>query len=434
MARNWSEAVKVCEAHPRKGMQSVGRWCRCKGKRWRYRMGEPDPVTGRTGPAKWSPRFPSQEAADADQAARRKAIADGTYTTDGGVTLSTWLDTWHKAGAASGWSANTIQGYASIIETWLRPTLGEHRLGRLTQHHVQAMLDQAAVEPAHRRPGEKAHKPVTPPTPGTLANVRACLRAALTAAMREGKVHRNVAQLVTLPTMTRVRRTPLTLGQLTAFRAAIERDPLAALWWTAMLTAMRRGELAGLTEAAVDEPNRVAYLPMQVTSPTGLHDCPTCLEQHRGRLLQRTKSRAGTRAIPLPDPLIGVLLAQRAHLAQQRTAWGATWSEHGLMFPHPGHGKARPGIPIRPGYLGVQFGRLLTASGIELPDRGGPTLHTLRTGFLTMLAETGISPDITAPVAGHTDGDVARQWYVRQSAEAARPAWDQVAERITGGT
>ena len=73
MARNWSEAVKVCEAHPRKGMQSVGRWCRCKGKRWRYRMGEPDPVTGRTGPAKWSPRFPSQEAADADQAARRAA-------------------------------------------------------------------------------------------------------------------------------------------------------------------------------------------------------------------------------------------------------------------------------------------------------------------------------------------------------------------------
>ena len=99
-----------------------------------------------------------------------------------------------------------------------------------------------------------------------------------------------------------------------------------------------------------------------------------------------------------------------------------------------GIAKEKPGAPIRPGFIGHRFGQLLDEAEIAVPEKGGPTLHSLRTGFLTLLAETGVSPDLTAPVAGHVDGDVARRWYIEQSAEAARSAWDQVAGRLTGET
>ena len=50
MGRNWSEAQKVCRDHLAK---TDGRWCRCKGKSWRYRMGFPDAETGAIGAIKF---------------------------------------------------------------------------------------------------------------------------------------------------------------------------------------------------------------------------------------------------------------------------------------------------------------------------------------------------------------------------------------------
>ena len=422
----------MCEKHPRKGMTSKGRWCRCPNAPWRYRMGDPDPVTGRMGDPKWSPRFPTKEAADADQAARRKAISDGVYASDGGLTLGEWLDEWIARKEEDGTSIRTVQGYRGIIKTWLKPHLGDHRLGRLSQTHVQALIDKAKAEAAHRHPGQ--HATPSPPAPGTLVNIRACLRAALNDAMVAGKVNRNVAMLVVLPEVKRTKRQTLKPDQVAALRARFDRDPLAGLWYTGLLTAMRRGELAGLALDAVDEAKKLAFCGQQVTSPTGWHDCPVCDGRHRGRLIHPTKSRAGVRVVPIPPPLVGVLLAQRAHLVQQKAAWGSAWSEHGLFFPDPGHAKEKPGAPIRPGFIGHRFGQLLDEAEIAVPEKGGPTLHSLRTGFLTLLAETGVSPDLTAPVAGHVDGDVARRWYIEQSAEAARSAWDQVAGRLTGET
>ena len=63
---------------------------------------------------------------------------------------------------------------------------------------MQALLDGlAAGNPVK---GKETRRPVSA---GTLRNIRACLRAALTDAVRQRLVARNVAQLVTVPTVKR---------------------------------------------------------------------------------------------------------------------------------------------------------------------------------------------------------------------------------------
>jgi integrase len=391
-------------------------------------MGYPDPVTGAIGAPVWSPTFPTKKAADDHQRAARTAIIEGKFSPDRGMTVTDWMDKWLARKATQGRSPLTLTGYRQISETWIKPHLGKHRLSDLSPHHIQSWLDRIARQPSHK-PGPSG----TPPTPGTLVNIRACLRAALSEAERQELVSRNAARLVTLPEVTRATRQALTREQLAAFRAVVEADELSGLWHVAMFCGPRRGELAGMTLAGTDEAAGLITVEQQVASPTGLHRCPVCGQPHRGRLIKRVKSQAGNRIFPLPSPLVGILLAHRLRLGQVREAWGSEWSEHGLLFPSVGADTSVvPGGPLRPGYLGYRFGRLLAEAGIAEPGTGGPSLHALRTSFLTLLAQTGVSPDLTAPLAGHSDGEVTRRHYIRQSAEAARDAFETVAAEVFG--
>jgi integrase len=212
-------------------------------------MGLPDPVTGKVGKPAWSQTFPTKRTADDDQTRVRKAIAEGTFTHDQGMTVAEHLDDWLKRKTAAGRKLTTIEGYRAIIETRLKPAIGHHRLGRLTQHHVQAMLDRFAAEPS--KGAGKGHRTITA---GTLVNVRACLRAALNDAMRKGRVMRNVAELVELPPVRRP--APIAIDdermRLWLDYAAAVDDPLAPLWLCVAVYGPRRGELLGLRSEDVD--------------------------------------------------------------------------------------------------------------------------------------------------------------------------------------
>jgi len=126
------------------------------------------------------------------------------------VFLQEWVDQVVQPTKTSG----TTKHYQSVIDTHLVPTIGTHRLEKLTQQHVQAMFT------ARMKSGT---------TPAMVRQIRAVLRAALNQAMRWDLVGRNVAALTTPPIFDRFEGYGISPDEVREIMHAVEGDRLRAL-------------------------------------------------------------------------------------------------------------------------------------------------------------------------------------------------------------
>ena len=423
MPRSWSEAVKACKQHPSglAGKDGKRRACSCKVG-WRYRMGVPDPITGRTGKPEWSQTFPTKQAADNHQIETRKAIAEGTYTNDRGKTLAMHLPEWLERLEVKGRKASTVTNYRRLVEVRIIPELGHHRLGRLTQHHVQAWLDKVAREP---QMGKGRTGSVTA---GTLVNLRAVLRASLNDALRRGLVARNVAELVELPEVKRPAPVAIETTRLARWLAHVENDRLAALWLCVAVYGPRRGELLGLRWDDVDVTGHLIRVTQELIDVDGEHLCRYCEGMHQRLLFDTPKSAAGERVWPLVPEVEAALIAHQLAQVSDQEAFGDGYSDHGLVFACP------DGMPLRPDWISREFKRTFKASGATEGMAKVPSIKALRSTSVTALHEAGVSLEVIQRVAGHAaHSDVTRDHYLAVSAERVRPEFSAIAAQLSAG-
>jgi integrase len=389
-------------------------------------MSLPDTVTGRCGRPEWSPTFPTKAAADAHQRDTRKAIADRTYTRDQGLTLAEYLPMWLARKERAARKASTLSGYRAVIFNHLIPMLGKHRLRDLRPDQVQGMLDRIASGPSLRKGGERR-----PVVAGTLANIRAVLRAALNDALKQELVMRNVATLVTLPPIRRAQPKVIPAKDLSRFTARVETDDLAALWLLDAVYGMRRAELLGLRwsdieglDTAVTGKNLTGtiWIRQTLVDVAGDHVCPYCSATHRRLLFDTPKSRSGERCFPLVLPVVEALIAHRTRQETERRMFGADYADHGLVFA------TIEGNPVRPDWIGRQFKRLLRASGTT----DGFSLKSLRSTMVTRLHERGVPLEVIGSVTGHSPGSsVTRDHYLSVDADRTRPHFAALAAKLT---
>lgn len=139
---------------------------------------------------------PSRRAAEAarDELVARSAEEATAETWTVGRWLVWWLSTRMSL------RPTALRSYTEHVDRHLIPYLRRIRLAELTGRDVAAMFAALAEAPArHGRPL----------TPASLPRIRATLRAALNAAIREGPLRDNAARHVELPTPRRPRRGPM---------------------------------------------------------------------------------------------------------------------------------------------------------------------------------------------------------------------------------
>lgn len=421
MPRAWSDAVKRCRRHPRPsvGKDGAKRWCSCRGASWRYRLGVPDPATGVIGKPQWSQAFPTKESADAHQLAVRQAIREKAFTADRGQTVEVYLRGWLATKEKAGRRTTTVTGYRRIVNTHLVPGLGQHRLGDLRQDHVQAMLDRLAK--GLSADGSTERRPVEP---GTLRNVRACLRAALADAVRQRLVAFNVAKLVTLPSVKRPAPVVVPADRLALFAAHTSDRPLAALWLTDAVYGLRRAELLGLRWCDVDQDSGLILIRQTLVEIEGTHPCPSCSTGHDRLLFGEPKSAAGERAYPLVPAIVRALTEHRRAQAVERALYGADYADHQLVFAQA------DGTPLRPGWVSDQFIKLVKASGAAAGLARVPSLKSLRSSAVTGLHEAGTPLEVVSKVTGHADTKVTADHYLGVTAERVRNEFAAIAARL----
>jgi integrase len=238
-----------------------------------------------------------------------------------------------------------------------------------------------------------------PMTPASLHRIRATLRAALNAAIRDGLLRDNPARHVQLPTprrppalvwtKTRVQawrergeRSTVavwTEHQLVAFLDFVAADRLYAMWWLIALRGLRRGEAAGLRWCDLDLDERTLTVNQQrLAYGTTVTVGPP-------------KTAASRRTVALDRTTVTVLRAHRRRQEKERAAAGQAWHDTGYVFT------TTDGQPLHPDFLTRRFRALVTNSGLP-PVR----LHDLRHGAASLAHSAGVDLKTVQEQVGHS--------------------------------
>jgi len=284
----------------------------------------------------------------------------------GGVTSSStveaWLNHWLDTIATERNRARTIQGYRGYINTWLIPYLGAHRLDRLSEDHVRAMLR------AMRDQGK---------SDATRRQARAILHRALMIAEREGRVSRNVAHNVEPPKTDTNERTPLTLLEVRAIMTTVAGTPLESRWLAALWLGLRQGEALGLRWEDVDLDAGLMSIRQTVQRQTGL-----------GLVVTPPKSKASRRTFPVPTFVLASLKRRRNLGLPGELVWG------------------KADGPMDPRQDWQAWKDMLTTASV-----GDHPLHAARNTTATLLMGAKVDPKLIAQILGHSTVKITQDIY-----------------------
>lgn len=305
------------------------------------------------------------------------------------MTVAAWLDYWLDNIAARTLRPQTLAGYRSKVETYIKPAIGKQRLSALRPEHIRAMHDAMRAE-------GKAE--------ATLRQTHAILKRALKIAVQEGKLGVNPADRMESPTTETAEREQFTVDQARQVLAAADDNPR---WWLAVLYGMRQGEVLGLTWRHVD-------------LDAGLLRVEQSLQKIDGETwgFGRPKSKASRRTIPLHPAVVARLRLHR--IAASEHPGGA--DPDALVFP------ARPDQPTAPRMPWTDYRDWRALLG--LADAPQIALHAARNSAASLMEAAGVSDRLVAQILGHAQVSMTHGY---QSADLGRmrgaldEAWGLVA-------
>lgn len=336
-------------------------------------------------------------------------------------TLSVFLNYWLASVVKPNLAPLTYVAYEGAVRLYIVPHLGTKRLDKLTVRDVREWLTKFAETCQCCAQGKDTRRPATH---NNAAKVRRCcaigqcceqypsgravqiardtLRAALSHAVVEEEIARNVAKLVRVPKPRRRKIKAWSVTEASRFleHAVTADDPLYAAWVLALTLGLRRGEVLGLTWQSIDFDAGELYIDHQL--------------QRAGRevLHRETKTEDSEDFLPLPDLCLAALRQRRQQQEADRAKAGDLWQdEHGLIFT------TRYGTPIEPGNLTRAFGVRVRRAGIRsIPLRN--TRHT--TGSL--LVAMKVHPKVAQRILRHSKFTMTFDVYSEASDEEIREA------------
>jgi integrase len=316
----------------------------------------------------------------------------------------------------------TFVNYELFVRLYIAPKLGDKRLDRLNLREVQKWVNKipdvcqccAQGKDARRPPkrqrccarGMCCHQA---PSDRSIADIRNCLRSALSHAVKEELISRNVAALVTLPKVRKRKRKPWTSAEATQFLDSARRDgdPLYAAYVLILVMGLRVGEVLGLPWDAVDFDAEELTVEWQ-------------LQRVSKELLHReTKTEASDAPLPLVG-LCSTALAQRKQEQQaHRKAAGSAWQGAGLVFT------TRLGTPVEPRNFNRSWDARVAKAGVRKI-----TVHSGRASCATLLVDLEVHPRVTMQILRHADFKVTMEIYASAPSKAVKDALKRLGERL----
>lgn len=304
------------------------------------------------------------------------------------TTVSGWLDTWMETYKKNSIRQNTYENYKIIVDTHLKPALGDIVLKDLLPQQVQKMINDKLAGGRTRddnigsKGGPLSHRMVE--------YIFSILRQALQQALKNGLVIRNVCDAVDRPKKEKHEFTPWTAEQTSLFIKSLKGSRLFSLYVTEWATGLRRSEILGLQWPDIDLKRGTLSVKRSLVRVKG------------GYIFGEPKTKKSRRTIPLPQQATQTLRSWRAKQAQEKVKWNADQ----IDIPEEERPVYNPlnmvfidevGQPLKPDFISISFKRDLQAA--KLPNI---RFHDLRHGHATMLLELGEDLKVISERLGHS--------------------------------
>ncbi|MGH3790425.1 MAG: site-specific integrase [Pseudonocardiaceae bacterium] len=338
--------------------------------------------------------------------------------------VAEYLTYWLQEIVAPNLAPLTYATYETLTRLYIMPGLGSKPLDKLTVRDVQTWLNKVRQSCQCCAQGKDARRPEKTrrccavgtccgavPSPRTVSDLRTVLRSALSSAVREELITKNVTTMTRLPTRRRRKSKPWSSEEARAFLESVRREAnaLYAAYVLILVLGLRKGEVLGLTWDDVDLDSAELTISRQ-------------LQRVGGELLHReTKTHASDATLPLPPVCVTALRQRRAVQDQAREAAGQAWTSSDLVLT------TRYGNPIEPRNFNRYFAARCTAAGVRQI-----TVHDARRTCATLLVDLDVHPRIVMQILRHAQFDVTMEVYASASSDATREALKRLGASLDG--
>ncbi|MER7670670.1 site-specific integrase [Kitasatospora sp. NPDC096128] len=308
-------------------------------------------------------------------------------------TVAKWLTHWIKEIVPGAVSENTYAGYEVAVRVHLIPGLGAHRLEKLEPEHLERFYKKMQAAGSAAGTAHQAHRTV---------------RVALGEAVRRQHLTRNVATIAKAPKLEEEEVEPFEIEEVQALMETARKRRNSARWIFALALGLRQGEVLGLLWKDVDFARGVAWVKRGRLRPKYRHGCGDRCGRKPGFCPQKepirretkdTKSRAGRRAVPLPEQLVVILRQHKEEQDRERALARELWTDKGYVFT------SETGEPLNPSTDYHHWKRLLREAGI----RDG-RLHDARHTASTVLLLLGVPERIVMAIMGWSSTSMAQRY------------------------
>jgi len=340
----------------------------------------PDPETGKRR-RQWQTVKGTKRDAERVRREILHSIETGTHVKPIKMTVGQFLNQWLEDYVAINTAPKTAEGYRVIVNRHLIPNLGAILLTQLQPSHLQGYYTRAL---SHGRVDGKGGLSAR-----TVLHIHRVISEALTHAAEWQMVARNIAMAVKPPRPRQPQITTLAQEEVGVFLSEAAASPYYDLFYTALYTGMRRGELLGLRWKDIDLD--LAQLSVSQT----IQRIPG-----KGFVIQEPKTGRSRRSIAL-SPSVCILLRQRReHQQSESILLGKAWHDDALVFGN------LDGQPLDPSTLTHAFRRIVKKAAIP-----HIRFHDLRHTHATLMLKQGIHPKIVSERLGHSNIGITLDTY-----------------------
>ena len=351
---------------------------------------------------------------DLTRAARRGAVAPTV------PSVAAYLDRWLAEVVEPNLAPQTVTNYGMFSRLYIVPDLGEKRLDKLSVRDVQRWMNELRTRCQCCAQGKDRARPV----PRCCARGECCeqvasewtrhqawtvLQSALSSAVRDEVVPRNVAALVRVPVPRPRRAVVWSVEEARRFLVSAKegRDPYYAAYVLLLVLGLRRGELLGLAWEDVDLAGAEARIEWQ-------------LQRIGGSLVRReVKTTASAATLPLPAICARALEGQLAAQDTWARDAGEAWHASGLVVT------TRLGSPVDP----RNFHRAFKARAKEAGVRE-TTVHATRKACASLLVAMDVHPRVAMQILRHSQIAVTMDIYSQVTPAATAEALKRLGEQL----